>query len=216
MNILAVDTSTPQVTAGIVRDGETVAEKLHLDARAHNEVLVPLIQQCLTDSGVAATELDAVVVGCGPGPFTGLRVGMATAASFADALGIPCYGICSLDSLAGGVGDELVVTDARRREVYFAAYRDGQRVFGPAVAKPADVMELLKEELAAEAADFAPSQARGSLSHIEQIAGLEVAAEQVFPTLTAMVEAVDFDSAPGPLVPLYLRRPDAVVPKAMR
>ena len=77
-------------------------------------------------------------------------------------------------------------------------------------------MELLKEELAAEAADFAPSQARGSLSHIEQIAGLEVAAEQVFPTPTAMVEAVDFDSAPGPLVPLYLRRPDAVVPKAMR
>ncbi|MCG7269942.1 tRNA (adenosine(37)-N6)-threonylcarbamoyltransferase complex dimerization subunit type 1 TsaB [Corynebacterium amycolatum] len=216
MNILAVDTSTPQVTAGIVRDGETVAEKLHLDARAHNEVLVPLIQQCLTDSGVAATELDAVVVGCGPGPFTGLRVGMATAASFADALGIPCYGICSLDALAGGVGDELVVTDARRREVYFAAYRDGQRVFGPGVAKPADVMELLKEELAAEAADFAPSQARGSLSHIEQITGLEVAAEQVFPTLTAMVEAVDFDSAPGPLVPLYLRRPDAVVPKAMR
>lgn len=216
MNILAVDTSTPQVTAGIVRDGETVAEKLHLDARAHNEVLVPLIQQCLTDSGVAATELDAVVVGCGPGPFTGLRVGMATAASFADALGIPCYGICSLDALAGGVGDELVVTDARRREVYFAAYRDGQRVFGPAVAKPADVMELLKEELAAEAADFAPSQARGSLSHIEQITGLEVAAEQVFPTPTDMVEAVDFDSAPGPLVPLYLRRPDAVVPKAMR
>ncbi|MGK8360974.1 tRNA (adenosine(37)-N6)-threonylcarbamoyltransferase complex dimerization subunit type 1 TsaB [Corynebacterium amycolatum] len=216
MNILAVDTSTPQVTAGIVRDGETVAEKLHLDARAHNEVLVPLIQQCLTDSGVAATELDAVVVGCGPGPFTGLRVGMATAASFADALGIPCYGICSLDALAGGVGDELVVTDARRREVYFAAYRDGQRVFGPAVAKPADVMELLKEELAAEAADFAPGHARGSLSHIEQITGLEVAAEQVFPAPKAMVEAVDFDSAPGPLVPLYLRQPDAVVPKAMR
>lgn len=216
MNILAVDTSTPQVTAGIVRDGETVAEKLHLDARAHNEVLVLLIQQCLTDSGVAAAELDAVVVGCGPGPFTGLRVGMATAASFADALGIPCYGICSLDALAVGVGDELVVTDARRREVYFAAYRDGQRVFGPAVAKPADVMELLKEELAAEVADFTPSHARGSLSHIEQIAGLEVAAEQVFPTPKAMVETVDFDSAPGPLVPLYLRRPDAVVPKAMR
>lgn len=216
MNILAVDTSTPQVTAGIFRDGETVAEKLHLDARAHNEVLVPLIQQCFTDSGVVATELDAVVVGCGPGPFTGLRVGMATAASFADALGIPCYGICSLDALAGGVGDELVVTDARRREVYFAAYRDGQRVFGPAVAKPADVMELLKGELAAEAADFAPSHARGSLSHIEQISGLEVAAEQVFPTPKAMVETVDFDSAPGPLVPLYLRRPDAVVPKAMR
>lgn len=216
MNILAVDTSTPQVTAGIVRDGETVAEKLHLDARAHNEVLVPLIQQCLTDSGVAAAELDAVVVGCGPGPFTGLRVGMATAASFADALGIPCYGICSLDALAGGVGDELVVTDARRREVYFAAYRDGQRVFGPAVAKPADVMELLKEELAEEVADFTPSHARGSLSHIEQIAGLEVAAEQVFPTPKAMVEAAHFDSAPGSLVPLYLRRPDAVVPKAMR
>ncbi|WP_297450004.1 tRNA (adenosine(37)-N6)-threonylcarbamoyltransferase complex dimerization subunit type 1 TsaB [uncultured Corynebacterium sp.] len=219
MNILAIDTSTPQVTAGIVRDCETVAEQLHLDARAHNEVLVPLIQQCLADSGMAATELDAVVVGCGPGPFTGLRVGMATASSFADALGIPCYGICSLDALASGAGrarDELVVTDARRREVYFAAYRDGQRIFGPAVAKPADVMKLLKEELAAEVADFAPTHARGSVSHIEQIMGLEATAEQVYPTPKAMVEVVDFDSAPGPLVPLYLRRPDAVVPKAMR
>lgn len=242
MNILAVDTSTPQVTAGVVRVAdagvgagagagageavETLAQQLHLDARAHNEVLVPLIQQCLADSGLAAADLDAVVVGCGPGPFTGLRVGMATAASFADALGIACHGICSLDALTAGAGsgDELAITDARRREVYFTAYRDGKRIFGPAVAKPADVMGLIT----AEVSDFAPRRARGSVKHIQQIpqlnmgeaspgdAAAQVTAEEVYPTPAAMVRVADLSAAPGPLVPLYLRRPDAVVPKAMR
>lgn len=262
MNILAVDTSTPQVTAGIVHvaddsagrgseDGdrvlrgemETLAQQLHLDARAHNEVLVPLIQQCLADAELRPTDLDAVIVGCGPGPFTGLRVGMATAASFADALGIACHGICSLDALAtdltavveedshvdGGASDELVVTDARRREVYFAAYRAGRRVFGPAVAKPQDVMGLIT----AEVSDFAPRRARGSRKHIEQILELhpseaeresaieEVAVEEVFPTPAAIVRAAIAGGAAvtapaSPLVPLYLRRPDATIPKVMR
>lgn len=227
MNILAVDTSTPQVTAGIVQvsdDGReltTLAQELHLDARAHNEVLVPLIQQALADSGLAAKDLDGVVVGCGPGPFTGLRVGMATAASYADALGIPCHGICSLDALASDISpagqdsDELVVTDARRREVYFTAYRGGQRIFGPAVAKPADVIGLITAEIP----DFAPKQARGSVKHIEQIDGLslqDTEVVEVLPTAESLVRVADLDATPSPLVPLYLRRPDAVVPKAMR
>ena len=85
-------------------------------------------------------DLDAVVVGCGPGPFTGLRVGMATAAAYGHALGIPVYGVCSLDAIGvDTAGDVLVVTDARRREVYWARYRDGVRVDGPAVNAPADV-----------------------------------------------------------------------------
>ncbi|MDO5030098.1 MAG: tRNA (adenosine(37)-N6)-threonylcarbamoyltransferase complex dimerization subunit type 1 TsaB [Corynebacterium sp.] len=221
MNILAVDTSTPQVTAGIVQvsdDGReltTLAQQLHLDARAHNEVLVPLIQQALADSGLAANDLGGVVVGCGPGPFTGLRVGMATAASYADALGIPCHGICSLDALASDTSDELVVTDARRREVYFTAYRGGQRIFGPAVAKPADVIGLITAEIP----DFAPVQARGSVKHIEQIDGLnlqDTEVVEVLPTPESLVRVADLDATPSPLVPLYLRRPDAVVPKAMR
>ncbi len=90
--------------------------------------------------GCAMADLNAVVVGCGPGPFTGLRVGMATAAAYGHALGIPVYGVCSLDAIGGQTtGETLVVTDARRREVYWARYRDGVRIDGPAVSAPADV-----------------------------------------------------------------------------
>ena len=85
-------------------------------------------------------DLDAVVVGCGPGPFTGLRAGMATAAAYGHALDIPVHGVCSLDAIGvRTTGDTLVVTDARRREVYWARYRDGVRTDGPAVNAPADV-----------------------------------------------------------------------------
>lgn len=164
MFVLAVDTSTPQVTAGIVRvsgpggagggaDAAPAVAELsargHVDARAHNEVLTPLILEALDEAGVARADVSAVVVGCGPGPFTGLRVGMATAASFADAWSVPSHGVCSLDALArpGGSatpGDVLAVTDARRREVYAAAYRDGARVWGPAVMKAAGVADEVR------------------------------------------------------------------------
>ena len=84
-----------------------------------------------------------MVAGTGPGPFTGLRVGLVTAAALADALAIPAYGVCSLDGLAVRAGGEhgrvLAVTDARRREVYWAAYADGVRIAGPAVDRPADL-----------------------------------------------------------------------------
>ena len=142
--ILAIDTATPAVTAGVVRrdgDGvEVLAERVTVDARAHAEQLTPNVVAALADAGLTVDDLDAVVVGCGPGPFTGLRVGMATAAAYAHALGIPVYGVCSLDVIGQDTtGDVLVVTDARRREVYWARYRDGVRVDGPAVNAPADV-----------------------------------------------------------------------------
>lgn len=154
MLVLAVDTSTPFVTAGVCRlvpgdDGplvETLATRVTEDARAHAELLTPHILDCLADAGLAADELDAVVVGTGPGPFTGLRVGMATAAAFADALGIPVHGVCSLDGLAataraaGADGDLVVVTDARRREAYHARYSpQGVRTSGPTVGPAADI-----------------------------------------------------------------------------
>ena len=178
MFVLAVDTSTPQVTAGLVRVAELPGERAangrrspmleelsaagHVDARAHNEVLTPLIRTCLADAGFgggAARAVGAVVVGCGPGPFTGLRVGMATAASFADAWGVPARGACSLDALAhpGGdalPGDVMVVTDARRREVYVGAYRDGRRVWGPAVMAAAACADAVLEAVP----DFVPGR----------------------------------------------------------
>jgi tRNA threonylcarbamoyl adenosine modification protein YeaZ len=183
--ILAIDTATPAVTAGIVKlDGiEVLAERVTVDARAHAEQLTPNVLAALADAGLTVGDLGAVVVGCGPGPFTGLRVGMATAAAYGHALGIPVHGVCSLDAMGvNTVGDALVVTDARRREVYWARYRDGVRVDGPAVNSPADVPG------AAEA----------------------LARPAVCPTASGLVRAVaDFSAEPAPLIPLYLRRPDA-------
>ena len=159
--VLALDTSTPAVTAGVCRlesadpmqpAGEatpqitTLATRVTEDARAHAELLTPHILECLNSSQITAAELDAVVVGCGPGPFTGLRVGMATAAAFADAIGVPVHGVCSLDGLAararaaGVTGDVVVVTDARRREAYHARYNDDDvRTSGPIVGPAADI-----------------------------------------------------------------------------
>ncbi|WP_314038512.1 tRNA (adenosine(37)-N6)-threonylcarbamoyltransferase complex dimerization subunit type 1 TsaB [Dietzia sp. CH92] len=156
MLVLAVDTSTPFVTAGVCRLApgeagprvETLATRVTEDARAHAELLTPHILECLADAGLTADALDAVVVGTGPGPFTGLRVGMATAAAFADALGRPVHGVCSLDGLAataraaGASGHLVVVTDARRREAYHAHYSPrGVRTSGPTVG-PAAAVDL--------------------------------------------------------------------------
>jgi len=191
--ILAIDTATAAVTAGVARrDGDAVevlAERVTVDSRAHAEQLTPNVLAALADAGLGTGDLDAIVVGCGPGPFTGLRVGMASAAAFGHALGIPVHGVCSLDAIgAGTTGEVLVVTDARRREVYWARYRDGRRVEGPAVNAPADVPGA-----------------------IDALAG-----PPKYPTVAGLVRAVaDLSAEPAPLVPLYLRRPDARPPRAV-
>ena len=186
--VLAIDTSTPAVLAAVVRrhgDGriEPIAERVTVDAHAHVERLTPNVIAAVADAGLVMNGLDAVVVGCGPGPFTGLRVGMSTAAAYGHALGVPVHGVCSLDAIGGqSDGEVLVITDARRREVYWARYRDGLRTEGPAVNAPDDVHSTGEEQ-------------RIEFAH---------------PTPVGLVAAVtDWDSDPQPLVPLYLRRPDA-------
>ncbi len=199
-NVLVIDTATPAVTAAVVvRDAgiEVAGERITLDARAHAETLTPNVVAALTDAGLAMADLDAVVVGCGPGPFTGLRVGMATAAAYGHALNLPVYGVCSLDAIGiQTTGAVLVVTDARRREVYWAQYRDGVRVEGPDVAAAVDVPIGSAECVA------------GSPDHAE-LFGLPVMGP-AYPTAAGLVAAVvDWDAEPEPLIPLYLRRPDA-------
>ncbi len=141
--VLAIDTATPAVTAGIVRRHDLVVlgERVTVDARAHAERLTPNVLAALADAALTMADLDAVVVGCGPGPFTGLRAGMASAAAYGHALGIPVYGVCSLDAIGGQtIGDTLVVTDARRREVYWARYCDGIRtVDQPLMPRPTSI-----------------------------------------------------------------------------
>jgi tRNA threonylcarbamoyl adenosine modification protein YeaZ len=196
---LTIDTATPAVSAGIVaHDGDRIdvlAERVTVDPRAHAEQLTPNVLAALGDAGVRVGDLTAVVVGCGPGPFTGLRVGMATGAAYGQALGIPVYGVCSLDAIGiDTAGDVLVVTDARRREVYWARYHDGQRVEGPAVNSPSDVPTDV-------------SAVAGSPEHAAMFRLPRQPA--VYPTASGLVRAVDWSATPQPLIPLYLRRPDA-------
>lgn len=198
--ILVIDTATPAVTAGLVdaADRRTVlAQRVTVDARAHAEQITPNVLGALADAGLSMADLAAVVVGCGPGPFTGLRVGMATAAAYGHALGIPVHGVCSLDGIApGGAGETLVVTDARRREVYWARYRDRVRVAGPQVCAVTEVDRGAAERVA------------GSPEHAA-LFGLPVL-DAVYPSIAGLVAAVaDWRAEPAPLVPLYLRRPDA-------
>jgi len=197
--VLALDTATPAVTAGLVRRDageQLLAQRVTVDPRAHAETLTPNVLAALADSGLAMTDIDAVVVGCGPGPFTGLRVGMATAVALGHALAVPVYGVCSLDAI--GVctrGDVLVVTDARRRELYWARYLDGVRAAGPQVNAPADVPYGGAHAVA------------GSPDHAALLPLPPL--DATYPTPVGLVRAVDWSADPGPLVPLYLRRPDA-------
>lgn len=200
--VLAIDTATPAVTAAVVHrdDGGVIAvagQRVSVDARAHAELLTPNVIAAVAEAGRTMADIGGVVVGCGPGPFTGLRVGMATAAAYGHALGVPVYGVCSLDAI--GVlttGDVLVVTDARRREVYWARYRDGLRVDGPGVSAAADVPVGSADRVAGPA-EFA---------ELFELPGVEPR----YPTPAGLVAAVvDWSGEPGPLLPLYLRRPDA-------
>ena len=134
--VLAIDTSTSRTSVAII-EADTILFSGFLDgATAHGPSLPALVQEALAVSGV-----DEVVVGMGPGPFTGLRVGIAFAQSFALARGIPVRGVCSLDAIAAQINEKdfIVTVDARRKEVYWARYTGGVRVGDPAVNFPADV-----------------------------------------------------------------------------
>jgi tRNA threonylcarbamoyl adenosine modification protein YeaZ len=212
--VLAIDTATPASTAALAEvtgDGmRGIVERRTVDARAHGERLAPEIAAALGEAGVRPRDLDAIVAGVGPGPFTGLRVGLATAASMAQTLGIPGYGVPSLDALgrAAGPGRVLVATDAKRREIYWATYADGVRTGGPDVARPADIR-----------VDVERAVGEGALKY-SGLLGVPIDEVLLFPPGAALV-ALAADrvrrAAPAePLTPLYLRRPDAVEPSTRK
>ncbi|MDO8646616.1 MAG: tRNA (adenosine(37)-N6)-threonylcarbamoyltransferase complex dimerization subunit type 1 TsaB [Candidatus Planktophila sp.] len=133
---LAIDTSTSRTCVGIIQAGELLWSGFKDGATAHGPALPALVQEA-----IAGRTINEVVVGIGPGPFTGLRIGIAFARSFALARSIPVRGICSLDAIAAQIQskDFIVTVDARRKEVYWARYVDGVRVGEPAVNFPAAV-----------------------------------------------------------------------------
>ncbi|HEV7900048.1 MAG TPA: tRNA (adenosine(37)-N6)-threonylcarbamoyltransferase complex dimerization subunit type 1 TsaB [Planosporangium sp.] len=215
MLVVVVDCATPAVTAAVAAvrrdDVEILARRVSVDARAHGELLAPAIRGALDDAGVKPGELAAVVAGLGPGPFTGLRVGLVTAAALGHSLGVPTYGVCSLDALGWGQpATVLAATDARRKELYWALYTDGQRITGPAVDRP--------DEVATRAAEAGARRAVGEGAEKYEL-GLEIT-EPRYPSPEALVAlAADRvrNNAPGEqLTPLYLRRPDATLPGQRR
>ena len=215
MLVLAIDTSTPAVTAAVVTltpggDAVLAAGRAPVAARGHTELLAAAIQDALADAGTTVGGIGAVVTGTGPGPFTGLRVGLVTAAAFADAVGCPVYGVCSLDAIGAAcpdAADLLVAADARRHEVYWARYGFGVRIAGPSVDRPADVpLDGLRAVAGAAGelyADVWPQLARRPERYPDPVALVRLARERI-----------DAGAVSDPLTPLYLRRPDAVVPGA--
>lgn len=208
MLVLALDTSSAAVTAAIVdvSDGvRVVAERVTVNARGHGELLAPSIAACMDEAGCTPVDLSAVVAGLGPGPFTGLRVGLVTAAVFAQTLGIASYGVCSLDAIVPtGLQQPLIVaTDARRKELYWARYdADGMRMDGPHVAHPEDV----------PVADVPVLAGAGARLYEERL-GRPVIGDDYPQMATLVAGAADRVRSGAPsetLTPMYLRRPDAV------
>ncbi len=201
--LLAFDTATPHVTVAL-HDGDSVVASFESDeSMRHGEMLAPGIEQVLREAGVSAKHLTGVAVGVGPGPYTGLRVGLVTARTLAHVLKVPVHGVCTLDILAAagvddGLEDFAVATDARRKEVYVASYVAGRRVRGPEVLKPVDA---------------APSCPRSDEEPCSTPSGSRTRSHPSIPRPLLLCDVVSrrrFEILEPE--PLYLRRPDAVEP----
>jgi tRNA threonylcarbamoyl adenosine modification protein YeaZ len=215
--LLGLDTATPAVTVALHDGGQPLAQLVTVDAHRHAELLAPAIAKAVADAGLTQRDLTGIVAGVGPGPYTGLRVGLVTARVLGAALGIPVYGLCSLDviaadavagadSAAGPGGDFLVATDARRRELYWARYDSaGRRTEGPAVSRPAEIP-----------AAGLPAAGEGPMLYPELLPDALGPAFPAAATLCRIAVAALAGGDPGavllPPEPLYLRRPDVREP----
>ncbi|WP_030451449.1 tRNA (adenosine(37)-N6)-threonylcarbamoyltransferase complex dimerization subunit type 1 TsaB [Herbidospora cretacea] len=227
MLVLAFDTATPAVTAAVHDGTRVLAESTTIDARRHGELLAPAIETVLREAGVTVHDVTAVVAGAGPGPYTGLRVGLITARALSTTLGVPAYGICTLDAIAyaaGVPGPFTVITDARRKELFWATYADGStRLDGPRVDKPADVpveRTVVGARLYLDGVTGPEHPSAGALAalaavELGRLSPEEAAAAAKLPEgRIDSVEAAQNRAILGPPVPIYLRRPDAQIPGA--
>lgn len=200
---LGIDTSTG-VAVSLARPGHVLAARSVSAANVHAEQLMPLVSEVMAESGHALADLAGIVVGIGPGPFTGLRVGIVTAQTLAYVLDVPVRGVCSLDIVALSVAATkpgrgfTVVSDARRKELYWATYdASGRRLDGPSVTLPADVPTGLVVGPGADLYDLAGER---------RVVALDPGAVAVAPE-----RLPDLGTEP-----LYLRRPDAQVSTSVK
>jgi tRNA threonylcarbamoyl adenosine modification protein YeaZ len=193
--LLSIDSSSGTSVAVVSREGVTLANQTSNDPRAHAELIGLLLEQALAEAGVTPSDITAVVMGVGPGPYTGLRVGMAAAQAFALSRSLPLYPVISHD----GAGFEsaancVVVTDARRGEVAYSVYRQTptpQRIVGPALTRP----ETLDQELGEYAALARTEPAVSPADNLARVA------------LSYLEHGWEFPS----ISPVYLRAPDVSV-----
>jgi tRNA threonylcarbamoyl adenosine modification protein YeaZ len=242
--VLAFDTSTPAVTVALIEQATTIprpvgvepgqrfsrfgtrptplAERTEIASNRHGELLAPLIAEVLAQAGATPSELTAIGVGLGPGPFTGLRVGIVTAKAMGDALSIPVYGECSLDIIASELGgwaydddtdselEFVVMSDARRKQVYWARYSyPGYRIDGPEINTPVDLAETLRGQVR-------HLGGHGATMYADAFADFTVTDRAAYPSAATLADRVigkAIRNEPGDdLTPLYLRRPDAQPP----
>lgn len=242
MLVLGIDTSDG-VGVALLECDEVLARADGAEPRRHAETLAPAVAWVLAETGRPSSAVEAVAVGTGPAPFTGLRVGLVTARTFARALAIPVYGICSLDALARqafdlagrpGPQDVVVVTDARRREVYSAEYRrsqaapdaDVERVVQPAVGPPAALRAGLDARLGVtRGRSLADAVETGEVVVVGRggrLYGEELGADAREPLAVdaAVVARLALHRAAHggelDLEPRYLRRPDISPPAARK
>ena len=216
--LLALDTSTPLVAAAVHEGGpggSVLAEGVGEQAMRHGELLAPLIERVLGEAGASRADLTGIAVGTGPGPFTGLRVGLVTARTLGAVLAVPVRGVCSLDALAAqaladglvdGADRFLAATDARRKEVYLAVYdAGGVRAGDPQVAR---AMDLPSEMRAMPCVGPGPRLYPDDLLDARGL-------EQPSAGWVARVVADGLADVTDP-DPLYLRRPDAIAAAARK
>ncbi|WP_214414877.1 tRNA (adenosine(37)-N6)-threonylcarbamoyltransferase complex dimerization subunit type 1 TsaB [Sphaerisporangium fuscum] len=214
MLVLAFDTATPAVTAALHDGDRVLAASTIVDARRHGELLVPSIEEVLREAGASLPDVTAIVAGSGPGPYTGLRVGLMTAQALASTTGAPAYGVCTLDAVAYACGltePFIAATDARRKEVFWARYADMRtRLEGPSVSRPGEVPGELPL-VGAGARMYA--QVLGEARLVEDAPDYPLAGALA----SLAVERLRAGAGPEETVlteprPIYLRRPDAQVP----
>ncbi|WIY83250.1 tRNA (adenosine(37)-N6)-threonylcarbamoyltransferase complex dimerization subunit type 1 TsaB [Propionimicrobium sp. PCR01-08-3] len=204
--VLAVDTASG-INVGLAHDGQPIDSRTELSSRKHVEELMPMIDDLLGAHAVTARDLSLIAVGIGPGPFTGLRIGIVTARTLGVVAGVPVRGFGSLDAIALAWfasdarpdGDVVVATDARRKELYWATYdASGERQSGPAVTVPGGLPML-------------PVGGPGIEVYPDVFTGL--VAPGAPRQLDAALTAARIDDLPDTgLEPAYLRKPDAEVP----
>lgn len=216
MLILGLDTATSTSTVALLEVGEqgstVLARRSHTDPRRHGQVLPVQVDAVLADAGVRPGELGCVGVGTGPGAFTGLRVGLATADVLGLALGVPVHGVCTHDTLAWAAGRRAsfaVVTDARRREVFWTRYADAATRVGDPVVGSAEAAAKALTGMAVVAPPGTPFLDRFD----DVVEGQE-------PSAVALCEVVAHRIAVGAPQdlphPRYLRRPDVSPPAAAK